>query len=107
MHAKHAFIWCREQLNACAEHGTRWVYISKDKQDQTVDNLACQLKSIEEVSNLWEAHYVAHPDEYAAVAYMRPDVQYQSDFPVHIIPELQVGCFHHFLAVPSGIVLRS
>jgi hypothetical protein len=55
-----------------------------------VDNLACQLKSVQLVSRIWEAHYVSHPEEYAAVAYMRPDVQYQSDFPVNLIPELKV-----------------
>ena len=60
------------------------------QQQKTIDNLACQLKSVEEVSNLWEAHYLKHPEQYAAVAYMRPDVEYVSDFPLHVIPDLKV-----------------
>lgn len=66
------------------------MYLPEEKQAETVRNLACQLKSVQEVGKAWEAHYVTHPEEYAAVAYIRPDVHYQSDFPVHLIPELRV-----------------
>lgn len=64
--------------------------MSDRSQVQAINNLLCQLNSIEEVTKLWESHYVTHPEEYAAVAYIRPDVQYQGSFPVHVIPELKV-----------------
>lgn len=80
----------RSDLNACANHGTGWVYVNERVQAQNVDNMSCQLKSVEEVGKLWEAHYLQHPEEYAAVVFMRPDVQYQCDFPVHLIPDLKV-----------------
>lgn len=87
---------CREQLNECAKHGTS----SEAKQVGAINSLASQLKSVEEVSKLWEAHYVTNPQEYAAVAYIRPDVQYQALFPVHMIPELQVwAAVIHFILV--------
>lgn len=81
---------CRSQLDACANHGTGWVYDNEPKQRVNVDNMSCQLKSVEEVGKLWEAHYLKHPEEYAGVVFMRPDVQYQCDFPVHVIPDLKV-----------------
>lgn len=91
---------CRSQLDACANHGTGWVYDNEPKQRVNVDNMSCQLKSVEEVGKLWEAHYLKHPEEYAGVVFMRPDVQYQCDFPVHVIPDLKVCswlsvCFRH------------
>lgn len=52
--------------------------------------MVCQLKSIEEVGNLWATHYKKHKDEYAAVAFVRPDVQYDSALPTQVIPQLGV-----------------
>jgi hypothetical protein len=87
---------CREELDECNRHGTGWIYMQEDKQSTTIDNLACQLNSVVEVSNIWEAHYAQHPEEYAAVAFMRPDVQYQCDFPVHLVPTIQ-ACNSSFM----------
>ena len=81
---------CREGLDSCAQHGTGWIYMPEKEQQKSIENMACQLKSVQEVSTLWEAHYLTHSEDYAAVAYMRPDVQYLSDFPVHVIPDIKV-----------------
>lgn len=76
------------------------MYQSQEQQAKSIDNLACQLKSVEEVGNLWEMDYVNHKDEYAAVAYIRPDVQYQCDFPVHLVPRVKV-CSSHYECAPG------
>lgn len=45
---------------------------------------------MQEASQLWEEHYAAHAGEYAAVAFLRPDVHYHDPFPTHLIPTLKV-----------------
>jgi hypothetical protein len=56
-------------------------------------NWICQLNSVSEVSKLWERHYSRHRDDYAAVAFMRPDVYYFDPFPVEVISYLMVRLF--------------
>lgn len=61
-------------------------------QSTNTRNWVCQLRSVDEVTRLWEEHYITHKDEYAAVAFMRPDVHYHDSFPVDVIPGLKVCC---------------
>lgn len=63
---------------------------SEEIQHSNLKNLLCQLNSFREVGQLWQDHFEEHREEYAAVAFVRPDVMYQSPFPVHLIPELKV-----------------
>lgn len=77
----------REGIQACLKHGTGWP--AKSEKEHT-RNHVCQLKSVEEVGQLWEHHY--HKEEFAAVAYLRPDVLYNEAFPVELIPHLKVLC---------------
>ena len=64
--------------------------------------MVCQLKSVEEVGNLWSTHYESHASEYAAVAFVRPDVQYDVPFPTQVIPRLQVR--NPYVISPSPLV---
>jgi hypothetical protein len=82
---------CRASITSCLQHGTGWENDGpKAMQATNTRNWICQLRSVAEVSHLWEKHSKRHPDEYAAVAFMRPDVHYQDAFPVHVIPSLKV-----------------
>jgi hypothetical protein len=81
-------------LLGCLEHGTGWVAAPQSAQKKNLRNLLCQLNSLKEVGDLWQAHWMSHPDEYAAVAYVRPDVLYRDPFPVKVIETLQARCTH-------------
>lgn len=92
----------RSELDACLEQGTGWIFSSDKNQRATLNNHACQLQSVQEVTNMWEAHYLTNPEQYVAVAYMRPDVHFQSDFPVHLIPEMKVSSLWSCLDLMCG-----
>lgn len=84
-------VWCcRRDIAACLAKGTGWVNWPLSNQTENTQNMVCQLKSVEEVGNLWAAHYATHASEYAAVAFVRPDVQFDVPFPTQVIPRLQV-----------------
>lgn len=53
------------------------------------ENWLCQLESINRVARLWEKNIKTNPLEYAAVAFMRPDVLYYDPFPVSLIAHLK------------------
>lgn len=81
----------RRDIDACLKQGTGWINWPVANQTKNTKNMVCQLKSVEEVGKLWGAHFATHKDEYAAVAFVRPDVMYGSPFPTQIIPKLEVS----------------
>ena len=81
---------CSAEMHGCLATGTGWSAAAPQTQEKNVKNLLCQLNSLKEVGELWQAQFNAHSDEYAAVAFMRPDVLYRDPFPVHLIDRLKV-----------------
>jgi hypothetical protein len=81
---------CSSEMEQCRKQGTGWVAASPAMQQKNLRNLICQLNSLKEVGQLWQAHFESHADEYAAIAFMRPDVVYRDPFPVNLISRLKV-----------------
>ena len=90
---------CREELDACINwNWTDNKALKKEPHDfwkggwklPNSENWLCQLQSFDEVGRLWEQHHNDNPDEYAAVAFLRPDVLYLDPFPVSLLPEVKV-----------------
>lgn len=77
-------------MDACWMRGTGWVAAAPATQQKNLRNLLCQLNSLKEVGNLWQQQFEANPNEYKAVAFMRPDVLYRDPFPTHLLPKLKV-----------------
>lgn len=83
-------MWCSDDIEKCWLHGTGWTAALPEAQRKNLRNLVCQLNSLKQVGKLWQAEFDAHREEYAAVAFMRPDVLYRDPFPVHLIRSLKV-----------------
>eukprot|EP00892_Ulva_mutabilis_P003975 jgi/Ulvmu1/194/UM001_0198.1 len=59
-------------------------------QFQSIDNLLCQLNSLQEVTSMWRSS--GH--DYHAVLYLRPDILYNCPFPTAALDSLQPGAVH-------------
>ena len=89
----------REELDACINwNWTDNKALTKEPWDgwkggakrPNSENWLCQLESINQVGRLWEKHYNKGMDDYAIVAFLRPDVLYYDPFPVSLIPQVKV-----------------
>ena len=88
----------REELDACINWN--WTDnkaltkkpkdIWKGRRGPNSKNWLCQLESFNQVGRLWESHYTKAMDDYAVVAFLRPDVLYLDPFPVSLIPQVKV-----------------
>ena len=81
---------CSSDMHSCLKTGTGWTAAAPKTQEKNVKNLLCQLNSLKEVGQLWQTQFDTGSEEYAAVAFMRPDVLYRDPFPVHVIERLKV-----------------
>lgn len=64
---------------------------------QSLNNLLCQLNSLQEVTSMWKSS--GH--DYHAVLYLRPDILYNCPFPTVALDSLETGSvyiadFHHW-----------
>ena len=99
--------WYRSGVHECKQVSSETAYVNAVLGD---------LKSLQEVGSMWATHYLQQPEAYHAVVFLRADVFYPNQFPVEVLPKIQVlfplfvqhqCCQHGFCCVSEVFLGRS